>query len=257
MQSRYSVINWIARCIAFFFVQSAFGQFEKEFFPEISYLAGDVFLVSKHKPNAQPKTLDKNESIESIPPYAIVSSKDSFVEIDLLQGQSPYTLRLGQSTGLEIRNATDFYLFKGSFLIADRWERKWAIESNTSKIIMNGSGTAIIESTPLGFKLLILEGKYEVESVPENHFLLSGDLALITGTVGKISQRIQIELPLLLSSSRLVNYFPKPLATQSRLISAAQVQVLRTKSKYDAFIGGVSEERKLRIWKIGNQQKNP
>jgi len=33
--------------------------------------------------------------------------------------------------------------------------------------------------------------------------------------------------------------------------------VLRTKSKYDAFIGGVSEERKLRIWKIGNQQKNP
>lgn len=257
MQSRYSVINWIARCIPFFFVQSAFSQFEKEFLPEISYLSGDVFLVSKHKGNTQTKTLDKNESIQSIPPYTIVSSKDSFVEIDLPQDQSPYTLRMGQSTGLEIRKSSDFYLFKGSFLIADRWERKWAIESNTSKIIMNGSGTAIIESTPLGFKLLILEGKYEVESVPENHFLLSGDLALITGTVGKISQRIQIELPLLLGSSRLVNYFPKPLATQPRLISAAQVQVLRTKSKYDAFIGGVSEERKLRIWKIGNQQKNP
>ena len=83
----------------------------------------------------------------------------------------------------------------------------------------------------------------------------SGDLVLMSGENGKLSQKIKIELPLLLSTSRLVTHFPEPLITQSRLISAAQVQVLRMKSKYNAFIGGVSEDRQLRIWKVPSAQK--
>ena len=121
---------------------------------------------------------------------------------------------------------------------------------------MYGSGTYIIETTPIGFKVLLLEGKFTTNNKgSEEKILQSGDLALITERDGRISQSLQIELPLLLSTSRLVNYFSKPLATHSRLISAAQVQVLRMQTKYDAFIGGVSEDRKLRIWKL-NSKKN-
>ena len=64
------------------------------------------------------------------------------------------------------------------------------------------------------------------------------------------SKPIQIELPLLLGTSRLIKEFSTPLPSKSRIISAAQVQALRLKKRYEAFVGDVSEDKKLQLWAL-------
>ena len=70
---------------------------------------------------------------------------------------------------------------------------------------------------------------------------------LFQGKKGLLVKNIKIELPLLLSSCRLLNNFPTPLRSKSRLISAAQVQSIRMKKKYEAFVGQVSPKNKVRL----------
>lgn len=223
--------------------------------PFVSAVSGKAFAVSKQNPDLAPQKLDQNDSVVYQAPYSLVTSKDSFLEIKNPHPAKSYTMRMGQSTGVEFRTKSNFYLFQGSFLLADLGENSWSIESKTSKFQLTGSGTFIAEVIPVGFKILILEGTFSTLASVEDSSLESGDLVLMSGENGKPSQKIKIELPLLLSTSRLINHFPDPLITQSRLISAAQVQVLRMKSKYNAFIGGVSEDRQLRIWKVPSSEK--
>lgn len=223
--------------------------------PFVSAVTGKAFVVYKQTPNLAPQKLDQNDSVVYQAPYSLVTSKDSFLEIKHESFAQPYTLRMGQSTGMEFRKNSKFYIFQGSILLAGLGEMSWSLESNVSKVELTGSGTLIAEVIPVGFKVLILEGSFSTLTSVEESSLESGDLVLLTGEKGKPSQKIKIELPLLLSTSRLINHFPEALITQSRLISAAQVQVLRMKSKYNAFIGGVSEDRQLRIWKVPSAQK--
>ena len=222
--------------------------------PKVSALVGNGFLVLKNKPSQEPIRLSYDQAIKEKLPYAFVTSPESFLEVSDLSPLSPYTLRIGQSSGLEISDSEKFFLLKGSILIADRGNNAWFIESNMSQIQIEGSGTFITETTDLGFKLIVLEGTFQSNAPGISNTLSSGDLVLVSGPQGEISQVIQIELPLLLSTSRLVNFFPHDLSTHSRLLSAAQVQVMRMKTKYDAFIGGVSDDRKLRIWKVGSRK---
>jgi len=223
--------------------------------PRISFVMGNAFAVSKNQPDKL-KKLEQSQNIGVEIPYSVVTSKESFLEISQLSNEYPFTVRLGQSTALEVRDSSKFFLFKGSILLADKGHHSWFIESNTSQISMIGSGTYIVESTSLGFKLIILEGEFELDNQAGRNSLSSGDLALIIGKESGISQGLQIELPLILSTSRLINFFPNELPTHLRLLSAAQVQVLRMKTKYDAFIGGVSQDKKLRVWKVGTTKSD-
>ena len=223
--------------------------------PFVSAVTGKAFVVSKQNPDLPTQKLDQNNSIVYQAPYSLVTSKESFLEIKHQSFDQPYTMRMGQSTGVEFRENSKFYIFQGSLLLAGMGEMSWSLESNVSKAKLMGSGTLIAEVIPVGFKILVLEGRFSSISSVAEEPIESGDLVLISGENGKPSQKIKIELPLLLSTSRLINHFPDPLITQSRLISAAQVQVLRMSSKYNAFIGGVSEDRQLRIWKVPSSEK--
>lgn len=223
--------------------------------PYVSAVFGKAFAVSKENPNLPPQKLDQNNSVVYQTPFSLVTSKDSFLEIKHQSFAQPYTMRVGQTTGVEFRENSKFYLFQGSLLLAGLGEMLWSLESNVSKVELTGSGTLIAEVIPVGFKILVLEGRFSSLSSVAEEPIESGDLVLMSGEKGKPSQKIKIELPLLLSTSRLINHFPDPLITQSRLISAAQIQVLRMKSKYNAFIGGVSEDRQLRIWKVPTSEK--
>jgi len=113
----------------------------------------------------------------------------------------------------------------------------------------------MLEATPIGFKVIILEGKLTfIEDKTPQRFK-PGDLILVSDLEGKISQDLEIELPLLLGTSRLLNHFPELLPSHSRLISAAQVQAMRMKKKYEAMIGDISEDRKLKIWELKKQEE--
>ena len=207
--------------------------------PIVKSSLGEAFLVLKDNPSA-PIELEENQTIDATLPYSAVTPLNSYLEIESPSSEAfpAFSLRLGQSSGIEFRKPTSFYIFKGSFLIADKSTRQWKFESNSSVIQFSGSGTFMIETTPLGFKLIILEGLYKLpESKGTKSDLTSGDLILISGHSGEVSQSMQVELPLILNSSRLVNYFPIKLSTHSRLISAAQVQALRMKSKYNTMGG--------------------
>jgi len=247
---------WLLSATVFLAVGEGYGQTHKEKHnPFVSAVFGKAFAVSKQNPDLAPQKLDQNDSVVYQVPYSLVTSKDSFLEIKYESFAQSYTMRMGQSTGVEFRKNSKFYIFQGSILLAGLGEMSWSLESNVSKVELTGSGTLIAEVIPVGFKVLILEGSFSTLTSVEDSSLESGDLVLLTGEKGKPSQKIKIELPLLLSTSRLINHFPDPLITQSRLISAAQVQVLRMKSKYNAFIGGVSEDRQLRIWKVPSSEK--
>jgi hypothetical protein len=247
---------WRLSMTALLVVCEGYGQtYQGNPNPFVSAVSGKAFVVSKQNPDLPSKKLDQNDSIVYQAPFSLVTSKDSFLEIKHKSFEQPYTMRMGQSTGVEFRENSKFYIFQGSMLLAGLGEMSWSLESNVSKAELTGSGTLIAEVIPIGFKVLILEGSFSALASVEDSSLESGDLVLMSGENGKPSQKIKIELPLLLSTSRLINHFPDPLITQSRLISAAQVQVLRMKSKYNAFIGGVSEDRQLRIWKVPSSEK--
>ena len=112
----------------------------------------------------------------------------------------------------------------------------------------------MLEKTPIGFKLVILEGQL---SIGENDSppLPPGSLSLISGKDGQKSQPIDIELPLLLGTSRLLNQFPGFLPSKAKISSAALVQSMKVTTKYDALIGNVAADRKLQIWSIGENEK--
>lgn len=218
--------------------------------PEVSFHSGKCYLQLKRDKVPKPSILEANQTISDLPPYALVTAKDAFLEVKHSSKESQTLLRLGRATALEFQLDGSYFFINGSALFSSREQKLWVIKSDATLFKFLGEGTWLVETTPLGFKVILLEGEILPSSDDETSQspILPGELTLITGQKGLVSQSLKVELPVLLSTSRLINMFPSPLPSQSRLISAAQVQSLRTKARYNAFIGGVSEDSKLRIW---------
>jgi hypothetical protein len=218
--------------------------------PKVSFQSGECYLQLKRIKTPKPILLETNQSISDPAPYALVTTSNSFLELQLGIPKANQIIRLGQSTAVEFRDNQSYFFFQGSALFSTQEPKEWIIQSEITNFQFSAKGTWLVETTPMGFKLILLEGDLLPNSKKGTPIepISPGDLVLITGENGQISQSIKVELPILLSTSRLINLFPNPLFSQARLISAAQVQSLRTKARYNAFIGGVSEDSKLRIW---------
>lgn len=216
----------------------------------VKFVEGNAYLQPKLINIDQTKKLQNGFKFTEPLPYAIVASKDAYLELEL---KAPFskTLRLGQSTAIELRRQNEFFFFQGSALFSHRKQINFMLATESCQTVVVGNGTWLVEKTAHeGFKIVVLEGELKVGNEKVDGILKAGDLAIISTKEGKVSQSIKIELPLLLSSSRLLNKFPTKLDSQSRLISAAQVQAIRMKKKYEAFIGEVSPENKVRLWTI-------
>ena len=216
----------------------------------VKFVHGNAYLQPKLINVDQTKKLQYGFEFTDPLPYAIVASKDAYLELEL-KTPSFQTLRLGQSTAIELRKQNEFLFFQGSALFSHRKQIKFILTTESCHTQIIGNGTWLVEKTAHeGFKIVVLEGELKVGNEKIDGILQAGDLAIVSTKEGKVSQSIKIELPLLLSSSRLLNKFPTKLDSQSRLISAAQVQAIRMKKKYEAFIGEVSPENKVRLWTI-------
>ena len=216
----------------------------------VKFVDGNAYLQPKLINVDQTKKLQNGFSFTDPLPYAIVASKNAYLELEL---NTPFfqILRLGQSTAIELRGQNEFFFFQGSALFSHRKQIKFILTTESCHTQVLGNGTWLVEKTAHeGFKIVVLEGDLKVGNEKVDGILQAGDLAIVSTKEGKVSQSIKIELPLLLSSSRLLNKFPTTLNSQSRLISAAQVQAIRMKKKYEAFIGEVSPENKVRLWTI-------
>ena len=69
-----------------------------------------------------------------------------------------------------------------------------------------------------------------------------------------------IDIMLMLKSSRLINSFPNPLPTFENIGLAIYIQDLKLKGKYDAIIGDATTNENLQVWKFekakGTNPKN-
>ena len=216
----------------------------------VKYATGNTYLQPKIRNIDNTKKLATGVSFESPFPFALVSAKSSYLELE--QKRSfPIALRLGQSTAIEVRGPNDFFFFQGSALFSHRKNIHFTLSTSSCETKLHGIGTWLIQKTDhQGFKIIVLEGEFKAGNEKVDGVLNAGDLAIVSGEKGLISQNIKIELPLLLSSCRLLNNFPTTLHSKSRLISAAQVQSIRMKKKYEAFVGQVSPENKVRLWTV-------
>ena len=76
-------------------------------------------------------------------------------------------------------------------------------------------------------------------------------MLFILGQPSEFGDAYDIDLMLLVKSSRLINYFPNPLSTFDQIGLAIYVQQLKLKGKYDALIGDATTNENLQLWKFG------
>ena len=213
---------------------------------------GECFLQPKNSVDGEAFPLVNGFKIANRFPFALVSRIDSYLEIYNFP-QHDNTIRIGQSSAIEIRNHYQLFYFQGSALFSKRTTAEWKFETDATQIDLIGNGTWLIETTAKrGFKIILLEGELQITNGSKSISLNSGELILVGEKENQISQKIQIDLPLLIKTCRLLNNFESELPSKSRIISAAQVQALRLKKRYEAVVGGV-KDNKLQIWAIRKQ----
>ena len=216
----------------------------------ITECVGSSYLLSRNIADAPPLILSKGLGIEMNNDFTLASRPDSYLEIkNVISGDD--TLRLGQSTAIEIINSNKFHSLKGSFLYSSESPIEVSLISDNSNFSINAQGTWLSERTITGFKMIPLEGKLIIGASS----FTPGEMIIISSESTDISSSMEIDLALLLRTSRLINSFPIPLGRSNQLLSAAQVQALRMKKKYDAFIGGVTDAHKLRVWSVNGNEK--
>ena len=215
----------------------------------VSFAYGQCYLQPKQVHGGKTRTLLVGLKISQSYPYALVASKNSYLEL-FDYSQPNNVTRIGQSTAIEIRDRFHLYFFQGSSLISQSESTHWTLETNSTLVQTFGSGTWMVETTDqMGLKIILLEGKLAILQESKTVYLNPGDLLIIREIKDQISQKIKIDLPLLLQTSRLLNNFKSELRSNSRIISAAQVQSMRLKKRYEAVVGGV-KNNKLQIWAI-------
>ena len=221
-----------------------------------SFLSGDCFTQSLDKNRSAPQQLKREKPFTDRIPYVLGTAKHSFMEMGMVLKQNPGVLRMGQDTALEFRKAHSYFLHRGSLLFSHREAIVWKFFIEENLIEVKAMGTWMMERLSSGLKIILLEGELSSGEGAASRMLSSGEMTIINSKISTGTQPIAIDLPLLLGTSRLVNAFPHPLPSSSRLFSAAQVQALRLKRRYNAFIGDVTKDSKLQLWTLPQNKKD-
>ena len=74
---------------------------------------------------------------------------------------------------------------------------------------------------------------------------------MVLGSPSKLGNAYDIDLLLLLKSSRLINSFPTPLPSMKRVSLSIYAQQLRLKGKFNALIGDAPTDDNLQMWTWG------
>ena len=215
---------------------------------QVTHVFGDSFLSSSKTELEKPLELRLGDKLKRTSPFAILVAKDSYAEITF---PTESIIRIGQQSVIEFRNLNHIRIFNGSSLFSLSKPQSLNLETNGTNIQLSGRGTFMLES-PQGrnLKIIMLEGQVLLTSAQAKQNLQAGQLVLVQAGTPDFGQTINIDLPLLLSTSRLVNNFSSALPSQSKLISAAKVQAVRLKKRYEALIGNTNDQNQLRLWAL-------
>ena len=226
---------------------------KSDFEVQVTHIVGDSFVSTSRNEGEKPIPLVLGDKFKRTSPFAILVAKGSYVEMTL---QTEAILRIGQQSVIEFRNPNYLRIFNGSALLLLSKQQSLNLETNGTKIQLTGRGTLMFES-PKGknLKIIMLEGKALLSSAKAKQSLQAGELVLVQAGNPDSGQTINVDLPLLLATSRLINNFSAPLPSQSKLISAAKVQAVRLKKRYEALIGNTNDQNQLRLWALRKEER--
>ncbi len=228
-----------------------FSQIPSENKLDCTYSLGTNWLFPKEKKqNHSLKQLEQNSSLQI--GDSLHSKEQSLCEI--LNDQ--FQVRIGSNSIFEFNNGS-ISITKGSLLLYKKNDDPITIQSELSSLKTTGQFTAIIECTSNGgFKFIPLEGKGEI--IPDkgkSKEIYRGRLTMVLGSPSKLGNAYDIDLLLLLKSSRLINSFPTPLPSMRRISLSIYAQQLRMKGKYNALIGDAPSNDNIQMWAFGEDGK--
>ena len=220
---------------------------------EVSHVQGSSFQSFSQNDNPKPVPLIEGALLTHKQPFAVLVAKDSYLALD---SPDKSKIRIGQQSIIEFYQMDRVSILKGSILVAFPKTKTIILETKGTNTELTGLGTFMFES-PKGsdLKIIMLEGKAMLRCGDSKLNIKPGELVLAQSNKREFSQVIKVDLPLLITTSRLINNYPTPLPTQSKLISAAKVQAIRLKKKYQALIGNTNEKNQLKLWAIKKAKK--
>lgn len=216
--------------------------------PKITYKEGRVDAVNLYKKNQfNPFIIDVNESLTK---NLLVATG---VEGRLESVTENNYWRLGRESMGTWNTETDFWLHSGSLLFCTEHSQIIKFSTRESNATFTGRGSIIIEATRNGgFKFIPLEGKGTITTEKGgSKEIIGGRMLLILGKPTYFGDAYDIDIMLLLKSSRLINSYPTPLPTFKKMGLAIYIQELKLKGKYDTLIGDATTNENLQLWKFG------
>ena len=177
----------------------------------------------------------------------LTTGPDSYGE---LSGEFPRLIRLGSNSILEWQSLREWKLYEGSTLFCLEFDNTITLNSKNSSTDITGPTTFISECTSNGgLKFIILSGSPTLKNSTKSIKLPGGRLVLVTSS--SFGNAYDIDLLLLLQSSRLFAGFENPLPSMKKIGLAVFAQHTKLKGKYNALIGDATSDKDLQLYIMG------
>jgi hypothetical protein len=180
----------------------------------------------------------------------LTTGPDSYGE---LSGKFPRLVRLGSNSILEWKSIRDWKLYEGSALFCLEFDNTITLDSKNSSTEITGPTTFIAECTSNGgLKFIILSGSPTLKNGTKSIKLPGGRLVLVTSS--SFGNAYDIDLLLLLQSSRLFAGFESPLPSMKKIGLAVFAQHTKLQGKYNALIGDATSDKDLQMYILGAEK---
>jgi hypothetical protein len=214
---------------------------------KVTELFGQTF-VKERPEQATPLPLQLGSQLPTDGKVLLIAAKESLLEITQSEGNF---IRLGRATLAEFSNGK-IRLLQGSFLRNTKKKTLFALSGKKVDAGIRLKGTLMAESTGNGgLKVVLVAGKADIGTDADGAKpLRPGQLIFVHGSPAKLGDLYDLDLPLLLSTSRLVSGFKQTLPDLASIRTSMLIQGLNTKRRYEALIGDAPDDEKVQIWAI-------
>ena len=214
---------------------------------KVVYLHGKVEKINTNLEGANSiSSLEVNSTVSTN--EIIASAKGSRIEFK----SRDQILRLGSLSVCRFPTPSKIWIHSGSLLFSSTKEANFEFSSIKSNLEFEGIGTYILEATSNGgFKFIPIEGSGSITTKSGvTKKIKSGRMTLVLGNPSVFGDAYDIDLMLMIKSSRLINAFPKPLERMRHIGMSLFVQQSKLRGKYDALIGDATTNENLQLWKF-------
>ena len=210
-------------------------------------ITGQAF-VKERPEQAKPRSLKVDSNLRPDGKILLIAAKQSLLEITHSKGNF---LRLGRATLAEF-SSKKIRLLQGSCLRNTKNETLFALSGKKVDAGIRLKGTLMAEATGNGgLKVVLVEGKADIGTDADGAKpLRPGQLIFVHSSPARLGAIYDLDLPLLLSTSRLVSGFKKTLPNLACIRTSMLIQGLNTKRRYEALIGDAQDDEKVQMWAI-------